>query len=133
MPTEERNIVLVGFMGAGKSEVGRLVAKRTGRVFLDTDELACEGDTTISDIFASEGEAGFRKREREAVARAARERGAVIATGGGAVLDPRNARTLQRSGVLIYLKAGAASLERRLRTTDARPLLDSAGDGRRSR
>lgn len=132
MAAGDRNIVLVGFMGAGKSEVGRLVAARTGRSFVDTDELATRNGETIPAIFASEGEAGFRKREREAVARAARSRGAVIATGGGAVLDPRNARALQRSGVVVYLKVGVTTLERRLKGTRVRPLLGADG-GRRDR
>ncbi len=118
------NIVLVGFMGSGKTEVGRRLAERTGRRFLDTDELIESTGASIRDIFASEGETGFRRREREAIAKAARTRRTIIATGGGAVLDPVNVKALKRSGVLVYLRLGADELVGRLEGSQDRPLLD---------
>ncbi len=122
-----RNIVLIGFMGAGKTEVGRKLAADTGRRFIDTDHIVVPNGTSIEDIFATEGLEGFRKRERSAVRDAARARGAVIATGGGAVLDPANVRDLKRSGVLFYLKASAPELSRRLDGQNDRPLLRTNG------
>ena len=97
----QSNIVLIGFMGSGKSEVGRLLAERLGRQLLDTDELIERDGATIPEIFAAEGEKGFRRHERSAIERAARTKGAVIATGGGAVLDPANVESLRRRGVLV--------------------------------
>lgn len=123
------NIVLVGFMGAGKSEVGRHLAERTGRSYIDTDELVEAEGTKIADIFASEGERGFRERERRAVQRAARARRAVIATGGGAVLDPANVKALRRTGVVVYLRVGTDELLSRLERSGSRPLLRSAEGG----
>jgi 3-dehydroquinate synthase len=120
------NIVLVGFMGSGKTEIGRRLAERTGRVFVDTDDIVESEGTTIADIFAAEGERGFRARERRAVQQAARARRAVIATGGGAVLDDANVKALRRSGVVVYLKVGAGELQRRLAGGTARPMLRSA-------
>ena len=122
MPTVG-NIVLVGFMGSGKTEIGRQLADRTGRAFIDTDDIVESEGSTIADIFAAEGERGFRARERRAVEQAARARRAVIATGGGAVLDPANIKALRRSGVVVYLKIGPDELLRRLEGASGRPLL----------
>lgn len=129
MPAAPTNIVLVGFMGSGKSEVGRRLADRTARTFIDTDDEVEADGVSIPEIFASEGERGFRERERQVVGRAARSRGAVIATGGGAVLDPANVKALKRNGVLVYLKAGAEELARRLGGAAGRPLLAAEGGG----
>ena len=118
------NVVLIGFMGSGKTEVGRRLAARLGREFIDTDVLIEQEGLTIADIFAAEGEAGFRRRERRAVDRAARTKGAVIATGGGAVLDGENVKALKRSGVLVYLQVEPDELIRRLSDSGGRPLLD---------
>src|SRR5712692_9411329 len=101
-------------MGSGKTEIGRQLAERTGREFIDTDEIVESEGSTIADIFAAEGERGFRARERRAVQHAARARRAVIATGGGAVLDPANVKALRRNGVVVYLKVATDELLRRL-------------------
>jgi shikimate kinase/3-dehydroquinate synthase len=125
-PLPSGNIVLVGFMGSGKSEVGRWLAERTGRRLVDVDAVVEGGGPTIADIFAAEGEAGFRRRERKAVEKVARGRDCVIATGGGAVLDEANVKALKRSGVLVYLQTSAEELIRRLENDAERPLLRSA-------
>lgn len=125
------NIVLVGFMGSGKTEVGRRLAGLTGRQFVDTDALVEGAGLSIPDIFASEGEPGFRRREREAVRKAAKAKDAVIATGGGAVLDESNVKALKKSGVVVYLQASAEEVARRLRDRRDRPLLEGA-EGRRT-
>ncbi|MGH2759384.1 MAG: 3-dehydroquinate synthase [Actinomycetota bacterium] len=119
------NIVLVGFMGSGKSEVGRSLAERTKRKLVDIDSLVEAEGASIAEIFAAEGERGFRRRERRTIERVSRARNAVIATGGGAVLDAANVRNLKRSGVVVYLKTGVDELVRRLEGTD-RPLLRPA-------
>ena len=118
-----RNIVLVGFMGAGKSEVGRLLAAVTGRRFIDTDALIEAEAGPIPRIFASEGEHGFRVRERKAIAEASRIKGAVLATGGGAVLSEANVLALRRNGTIVYLEASARELTRRVGDARGRPLL----------
>ncbi|MEX0875191.1 MAG: 3-dehydroquinate synthase [Actinomycetota bacterium] len=119
----QRNIVLVGFMGSGKSAVGRRLADDTGRTFIDTDLLVVPNGSSLDELFESEGLAGFRSRERDVVRKASRARGAVIATGGGSVLDPANVRDLKRSGVVVYLKTTASELARRLDDSNDRPLL----------
>ena len=124
------NIVLVGFMGSGKTAIGRELAERTGRTFIDTDHLIEEDGTSIADMFASEGEKAMRAREKRVVAQAARAKRAVIATGGGTVLDADNVKVLRRGGVIVYLKVGVDELERRLEKTLAgRPLLRAAEGG----
>jgi shikimate kinase len=119
-----RAIVLMGFMGTGKSEVGRRLAQRLGRAFVDTDQLVEERTgKRVAAIFADEGEAAFRRLEREAVAEAVGRGGAVIAVGGGAVLDPDNAQILREAGVMIYLTARPEVILRRVGDVATRPLL----------
>ncbi len=118
--------MLMGFMGTGKSEVGRRLAQRLGRAFVDTDEWIEErAGKRIAAIFNEEGEAAFRRLEREAVAvAAAANRGdAVIAVGGGAVLDPENVRRLREGGVLVHLTARPEVVLRRIGDGASRPLL----------
>jgi len=124
-PLDRGNIVLVGFMGSGKSEVGRQLAERTGRTLVDVDSVVESEGTPISEIFAAEGEVGFRRRERRVVEKVSRSRGAVIATGGGSVLDASNVKALKRSGVLVYLDTSVDELVRRLADDEDRPLLKS--------
>jgi shikimate kinase len=119
-----RAIVLMGFMGTGKSEVGRRLAQRLGRAFVDTDQLVEErAGKRVASIFAEDGEPIFRRLEREAVADAAKRGGAVIAVGGGAVMDPENVRCLQEAGVLVYLTARPEVVLRRIGDVSSRPLL----------
>jgi shikimate kinase len=123
-----RAIVLMGFMGTGKSEVGRRLAKRMGRAFTDTDQLVEQrAGRTVREIFAADGEPAFRALERDAVADAAR-RGGVIAVGGGAVLDPANVAALRGAGVLVHLTATADVIRARIGDAATRPLLAGRPD-----
>lgn len=120
-------IVLTGFMGTGKSEVGRRLAKRLGRAFVDTDQLVeARAGKTVAAIFAEDGETAFRVLEREAVDTAAARGEAVIAVGGGAVLDAANVARLRAAGVLVCLTADPDTILRRVGDVRRRPLL--AGD-----
>lgn len=117
-------IVLTGFMGTGKSEVGRRLARRLGRAFVDTDELIeARAGKPVAAIFADDGEAAFRRLEREAVAEAAGRGDAVIAVGGGAVVDPANVAVLRAAGVVICLTAHPETILARIGHGSARPLL----------
>jgi shikimate kinase len=118
------NVVLVGFMGAGKSSVGRILARRLGRCFVETDEMitATEG-RPIPEIFAERGEAHFRALEDEAVRLLALKRGDVIATGGGLPCRDGRIEALRAIGTVVWLSGEFASLyERALRGGD-RPML----------
>lgn len=118
------NIYLVGMMGAGKTTVGRQLAKRFGRRFLDADhEIEARTGVRVPTIFEIEGEAGFRKREAQVIADLATEADLVLATGGGAVLDPANRNTLSQSGLVVYLNAPPTLLYERTRHDRNRPLL----------
>lgn len=101
---QKENVVLIGMPTAGKTTVGRLLARQMGRSFYDTDELICKRiGTSIADYMANEGEAAFRALEREEVRAVSRESGCVIAVGGGAVLDGDNVRALKQNGRLVFL------------------------------
>lgn len=120
----EQNLILVGMMGAGKTTVGRLLARRLKRSFHDSDEVIEQRcGVRIPVIFEIEGEAGFRARERQAIAELCALDGAVIATGGGAVLAPENRTAIAGSGTVIYLHARPAHLWHRVRHDRNRPLL----------
>lgn len=130
-PAENRsNIVLTGFMGTGKSTVGRQLARRLGREFVDTDELIEARHGPIPAIFAEAGEARFRAIEREVAAELATRRDLVVSTGGRMMLDPANVATLGASGMVVCLRASVDELVERLRDGD-RPLL--AGHDPRAR
>jgi shikimate kinase len=128
---DQRHLVLIGMMGVGKSSVGRRVALRLGRQFLDTDHLVEEdAGATVAEIFASEGEAAFRARENAAVRQALEsEPYAVIAFGGGAVLEPANRGLARQLALVVWLQAPARDLARRVSASmrrsggAARPLL----------
>lgn len=118
------NIVLVGFMGSGKSTIGHELAGHLGRRFLDLDgEIEAEAGRPISEIFAAEGEPGFRERERRRLASALERDGAVIAAGGGAPLADDNWRQMRAGNTVVALTAEPAELERRLAGSNHRPLL----------
>jgi shikimate kinase len=115
-------------MGSGKTSVALLLAQQTMVPFFDTDRLVEEeAACTVAELFATEGESGFRARETAAVARAAAELDAVIATGGGAILNPDNVETMRECGPVIWLQALPATLAARLAADNDRPLL---GDNR---
>jgi len=101
-------LVLTGFMATGKTEVGRLLARRLGRPFVDTDGLVeTAARCSVAQIFAGDGEAYFRRLERDAVEEACAVPDAVIATGGGTLLDPDNRRRLVGAGPVVCLTASA--------------------------
>jgi shikimate kinase len=121
------NIFLVGLMGAGKTSVGKLLAKRLGKAFYDCDqELERATGVKIPVIFEIEGEAGFRAREARMLAELASRRDIVLATGGGAVLSADNRKLLAGNGVVVYLRAVVADLWQRTRHDRNRPLLKTA-------
>ena len=118
------NLLLVGPMGAGKSSIGRRLADRLGLSFVDADtaiERATGASVTL--IFEMEGEAGFRARERAVLADLCAQPDQVIATGGGAVLDPENRRRLAANGYVVYLRTGIERQLERLERDRTRPLL----------
>ena len=118
------NIFLVGLMGAGKTSIGRLLAKRLGKAFFDSDhEIERVTGVKIPVIFEIEGEAGFRARETRMLAALAQESNIVLATGGGAVLSAENRKLLAENGTVIYLRAAAHDLWHRTRHDRNRPLL----------
>ena len=120
------NLYLVGLMGAGKTTVGRLLAKHYGCVFYDSDhEIETRTGVKIPVIFEIEGEAGFRKREEAAIADLTGLSGIVLATGGGAVLSAANRDRLRENGVVIYLRGMPEHLYERTRHDRNRPLLQT--------
>jgi len=128
--TPPRNIVLMGFMGTGKSCVGKILAERLGMTFLDMDEMIVErAKKPIPRIFAEHGEAHFRALERELARGLSARHGLVIATGGGIVLDPHNVKDLSRTGLVVCLSATPEAIEARVGHDTNRPLL-AGGDKR---
>ena len=128
------SVYLVGMMGAGKSTVGRLLARRLKLRFLDCDdEIERRCGVKVPLIFEIEGEAGFRTRESEVLAELTALKGIVLATGGGAVLAADNRRCLAAHGTVIYLRARPEDLYGRVRHDRNRPLLASADPLRRLR
>ncbi|WP_336249594.1 shikimate kinase [Stomatohabitans albus] len=98
------NLVLIGLMGAGKSTTGLRLAKRLGRPFIDTDaQVEVDTGKTIAEIFAQDGEDGFRRAEAETVSRICQQRGQVIAVGGGTVLNKANTAVLRKNGTIFWL------------------------------
>lgn len=120
-----KNIVLIGFMGSGKTTVGKALEAKTGRKFMDTDELieANEG-CKISDIFADKGEEYFRKLENDTLKRLLDESEArIISTGGGIVVNSVNIPLLRRIGKVVYLRIKPETVIKRLEGDKSRPLL----------
>ena len=124
MSAERNNLILVGMMGAGKTTVGRVLARRLKRPFYDSDEeVERRCGVRIPVIFDIEGEAGFRAREASAIAELCALEGIVLATGGGAVLAAGNRRKLAGNGTVVYLHARPGHLWQRVRHDRNRPLL----------
>jgi shikimate kinase len=118
------NIVLTGFMGTGKSAVGRRVAERLNAAFLDVDaSIKKRAGKSVAQIFSEHGEPAFRDLERQVISELSTQDRAVIATGGGALMDPDNRKNLERSGYLICLTARTGTLLERLKDDVTRPLL----------
>ncbi len=121
------NIILVGLMGAGKTTVGKLLARHLNKIFIDSDhEIERRTGVNIPLIFELEGEAGFRERESIVIAELCQQRDLVLATGGGAVLREENRRNLQNGGTVVYLRAQVRDLWQRTRHDRNRPLLQTA-------
>ena len=125
------NLILIGFMGTGKTSLGKLLASNLGRAFIDLDEKI-EADTkmTIPEIFEKHGEKYFRELEKKAVREISERRGLVIATGGGTVKDSENVEMLKKSGMIICLTTDAEEIFRRTEKRGERPVLDSGGENR---
>ena len=127
MALHRGNLFLVGLPGAGKSTLGRQLASRLGKRFVDADhELERRLGVPIPTIFEIEGEAGFRDREEATLAELAVLEGIVLSTGGGAVLRSANRDLLKSHGTVIYLHAEPATLWERVRHARHRPLLQTA-------
>jgi shikimate kinase len=121
------HLILTGFMGTGKTEVGRRLARALGRAFVDTDRLVeAKAGRSVATIFAEQGETAFRALEREAVAEACALPDAVVATGGGALVDPENRRRLAGAGPIVCLTATPEAILRRVGSGSGRPLLAGA-------
>jgi shikimate kinase len=132
MNIENSNIFLIGLMGAGKSTVGRLLARKLDRRFIDSDHALEERcGVKIPTIFEMEGEAGFRKREAQIINDLSAEKKIVLATGGGAVLLPENRKVLAERGTVIYLHANPIELWHRTKGGEGRPLLQN-GDPKKT-
>ena len=124
---KQRNVFLVGLMGAGKTTVGKALARQLGWPFIDSDqEIVARTGVSVATVFEIEGESGFRRREAEAIAELAGRESIVLATGGGAVLDPASRTRLVAHGWVIYLDVAPNKLYERLRHDRSRPLLQVA-------
>ncbi|GAA0401823.1 hypothetical protein GCM10009094_02360 [Massilia aurea] len=124
---KNNNIFLVGLMGAGKTTIGRLLARKLNRRFVDADhEIEARTGATIPWIFEIEGEACFRRREADVIRDLSAQQGLVLATGGGAVLDPKSRALLAERGTVIYLRASIGSILQRTAHDKNRPLLQTA-------
>lgn len=128
------NVILCGFMGTGKTTIGKVLASRMGWDFVDTDELiVTQTGKPISEIFATEGEAAFRDLETALCKEILNWRRRVVATGGGIVLRPENRHVLLQAGMVVCLEAPAEEIIQRLRFNTDRPLLHSDDPAQRIR
>ncbi|MGM9998381.1 MAG: shikimate kinase [Candidatus Bruticola sp.] len=128
----KHNIYLVGFMGTGKSTIGRELARVMGRKFIDIDqELEKRYNGSISSLFKDHGEKWFREREEELCSELAQSTNRVVATGGGSLLNPANFAAFQNSGLLICLYTQRDCLIERLERSEKRPLLQNTNIGER--
>ncbi|GAB3545909.1 shikimate kinase [Noviherbaspirillum agri] len=121
------NIFLIGLMGAGKTTVGRALARKLNKRFIDSDhEIEARTGVSIPLIFEIEGEASFRQRESEVIRDLTSQSDIVLATGGGAILKPENREYLKTRGTVIYLRASINSILQRTSHDKNRPLLQTA-------
>jgi shikimate kinase len=121
---KNKNIILIGFMGTGKTVTARALAKRTGMKLVDMDSIIEErAGRRISDIFATDGEPAFRAMERALVQELSSESGLIVSTGGGVVLNPDNLADFEKSGLVVCLTASPETIFQRLEKDTTRPLL----------
>lgn len=126
---DDAPIFLIGFMASGKTTVGRLLAERLDWTFVDLDKVIEDGaGRTVAEIFALEGEAGFRKRETDALQEVAKRRTVVVATGGGAPCREENIEAMLAAGRVFWLDVPPEEAVRRAGKASGRPLLDGAAD-----
>lgn len=127
MDTLAGNFFLVGLMGAGKTTVGRALARKTGKTFYDSDhEIEAKTGVKVATIFEIEGEQRFRDRESCAIAELVQRDNIILATGGGAILRAENRQLLKSHGIVIYLRANIDDLLARTQHDRNRPLLQTA-------
>lgn len=125
IPNMTQNIILIGFMGCGKSSIGRRLAGRLGHDFYDSDDLiSARAGKSITDIFKDEGETGFRERETMELRELIDSHGIVLATGGGAILREENREILHRIGLVVWLHSDPETLFERASRNRKRPLLE---------
>lgn len=121
----KRNIVLIGFMGCGKSTLARILSQKLGWPSFSTDAVVeAKAGKKIPEIFQDEGEGHFRHMEHEAVLEVARKQGVIVDCGGGVVLNPKNIEALKKTGTLVFLSCDADVIYKRVKTQPKRPLLD---------
>ena len=127
-----KNVVLIGFMGTGKTSTGRILANKLGYAFTDLDQkIEAEAKMSIKDMFARYGEAYFRDKEKDMVCRMAAKFNLVISTGGGTVKNPENMTELRKHGTIICLTADVDTILERTGRRGKRPVLDQADQGDR--
>ncbi len=125
--TLKKTVVMVGMMGAGKTAVGRAVAQALDVSFLDSDaEIESAANMSVQEIFARDGEAFFRKKEAQVIARLLESHQGILSTGGGAYLGDANREIISQKGVAVWLDADLSLLWQRVRHKDTRPLLRTA-------
>lgn len=118
------NIILCGFMGSGKTTVGKLLSQKTGLSFIDMDEyIEKESGISVSEIFSKYGEKAFRKMECEAAKKLGSQSGLIIAAGGGTLMNPQNVKNLKENGVIVLLDVSTAVIGERLKDDKTRPLI----------
>jgi len=121
----DKNIYLVGFMGSGKTVVGKLLSEKLNLKFVNMDELIEEREgVTIADIFSLKGEAYFRALEKDILEEVSTLKPCVVSTGGGVVVKPVNIETIKKSGVMIWLDANVDTIYERTKSSAHRPLLN---------
>jgi shikimate kinase len=129
VPANRKNVYLVGFMGTGKTTIGKELARLMGRKFIDIDqEIERRQGQTVAEIFAQQGESAFRGSEEQVALELAQASNRVVATGGGTILNPRIFEAFDGSGFLICLYTQQEDLVDRLQRTDKRPLLQGQSE-----
>ncbi len=127
MKKDKKPVFLIGFMGSGKTTVGKALAKRLGCRLIDTDrEVVKKSGRSIASIFKNQGETVFRNQESDAITRACRAGSAVVAVGGGGVIRKRNVSAMRSAGTVVYLQAPLKLLARRVGAGASRPLWKNA-------